>query len=152
LKKWGQDGDCKARGYLKERQVSMARKWNKTKYPGVRCREHETRKHGIKKDQYFAIRYQRDGRRKEEGLGWATEGWTVEKAAVELAELKKNYLLGTGKPSSLKEKRIFGKERKRQEDEGKACLERESLTFGAYFEKTYYPLSQTSRKTQSYKK
>lgn len=37
-----------------------------TKFPGVRYREHETRKHGIRRDQYFAVRYQKDGERREE--------------------------------------------------------------------------------------
>jgi len=129
----------------------MAR-WKKTKHPGVRYREHTTRKHGIGKDRYFTIRYQRDGVRKEEGLGWTSEGWTVQKAVVELAELKKNYLLGTGGPSSLKEKRTLKKERQDREREEKALLEKESLTFGEYFEKIYYPIAQTSKKPETYKK
>jgi hypothetical protein len=41
----------------------------------------------VKRDQYFSIRHQRDGKRVEEGLGWANEGMTVEKAAKELGDL-----------------------------------------------------------------
>ena len=37
--------------------------WSNTKFPGVRFREHPTRKHGIVRDRYFAIRYQKDGKR-----------------------------------------------------------------------------------------
>ena len=37
--------------------------------------KHPTRKHGVKFDEYYSIHYQRDGKRREEGLGWATEGW-----------------------------------------------------------------------------
>ncbi len=59
----------------------MGAKWRTTKYPGVRFREHATRRHGVVKDRYFSIRYQRDGRRQEKALGWASEGWTAEKAA-----------------------------------------------------------------------
>lgn len=51
--------------------------------------EHPTRKHGIQKDKYFVIRYQHQGKRKEKGFGWASDNWTVEKAAFELALLKK---------------------------------------------------------------
>ena len=69
----------------------MAAKWKKTKYPGVRYYEHATRKHGIRKDRYYAIRYQKEGKRKEEGLGWASKGWTAEEANVELSELKKAF-------------------------------------------------------------
>jgi hypothetical protein len=39
---------------------------------GVRCKEHPTRKNGIKPDLYFSIRYQVDGKSVESGLGWAT--------------------------------------------------------------------------------
>lgn len=129
----------------------MAR-WKKTKHPGVRYREHETRKHGIGKDRYFAIRYQRDGRRREEGLGWSSEGWTAEKAAVELSELKKNYLLATGKPTTLQEKRRLERERQENERSEKARVKKESMTFGEYFEKIYYPIAQTSKKPESHKK
>ncbi len=31
------------------------------------------------KDKYFAIRYQANGKRQEEGVGWATEGWSAKK-------------------------------------------------------------------------
>ena len=129
----------------------MAR-WKKTKHPGVRYREHKTRRHGIGKDRYFAIRYQRDGSRREEGLGWTSEGWTAEKAAVELSELKKNYLLATGKPTTLQEKRRLERERQERERSEKARLKKESVTFGEYFEKIYYPIAQTSKKPESYNK
>ncbi len=63
-------------------------KWTSTKHKGLRYYEHETRRHGVKKDRYFAIRFQHDGKRIEEGLGWASEGWTEQKAVLLLAELK----------------------------------------------------------------
>ncbi len=47
----------------------MAVKWEKTRSTGVRCYKHDTRKHGVKFDVYYAIRYQVDGKTKEEGLG-----------------------------------------------------------------------------------
>ena len=59
----------------------------KTKVQGVRYREHETRKHGLQPDKYFTIRYRVDGKEKEEGLGWASEGWTVARAADTIADL-----------------------------------------------------------------
>ena len=127
-------------------------KWKKTNHPGVRFREHPNRKHGVKLDRYFCIRYQRDGKRHEEGLGWSSEGWTAEKAAVELSELKKNYLLATGKPTTLSEKRRLERERQERERLEKARLKKESLAFGEYFEKNYYPIAQTNKKRQSYEK
>ena len=68
----------------------------KTKVQGVRYREHETRKHGLQPDKYFTIRYRVDGKEKEEGLGWASEGWTVARAADTIAELKRNARTGEG--------------------------------------------------------
>ena len=78
--------------------------WQKTKYPGVRFREHSTRKNGVGRDRYFAIRYQRDGDRIEEGLGWASEGWSSELAAEKLGELKKAARTGEGL-KSLRDRR-----------------------------------------------
>jgi hypothetical protein len=51
------------------RRFSMPVTWISTKFKGVRYYEHPERKHGVKKDRYLAIRYQKDGQRKEEGLG-----------------------------------------------------------------------------------
>ena len=71
-------------------------KWEKSKYPGVRYRKHQIRKIGVKFDQYFVIRYQMNGVRIEEALGWASEGWSVEKANTELGKLKEAARLGDG--------------------------------------------------------
>lgn len=125
--------------------------WKNTKYPGVRYYEHESRKHGIQKDRYFAIRYQRDGKRREEGLGWSSEGWTAEKAVIELSRLKRASILGEG-PTTLKEKRGLEKERRLKEQEEKARRKKESLTFGEYFLNTYYPIAQISKKRETYVK
>lgn len=98
-------------------------KWIQTKYPGIRYRNHPTRKHGINPDRYFSIRYYVDGVRKEEGLGWSSEGMTQKKADDELAELKLNARRGEG-PRTYSEKRELENERKRLEAELKAEAER----------------------------
>jgi hypothetical protein len=79
-----------------------------TKIPGLRYREHSIRKHGMQKDRYFFIRYTVDGKRKEEGLGWLSEGWTEKKAAARLFELKENNRTGIGH-KTLAEKREAAK-------------------------------------------
>jgi hypothetical protein len=117
-------------------------KWRSTKYPGIRFYYHKTRKHGIKFDQYFSIRYQRDGKRVEEGLGWASEGMTLEKAVQELGGLKEAARLGKADATRLKEKREVEKQRR----ETKA---KEVLTFGEFFEKTYYPIAKRSNTPSS---
>ena len=83
-------------------------KWFKTKFPGIRYRFHETRKHGLQKDKYFVIRYNLDKNLKSEALGWASEGWTEQKANETLAKIKKNIRTGKGA-------RTLGEQRKKAE-------------------------------------
>lgn len=129
--------------------------WKRTPFKGVRYREHPTRKHGIMPDRYFVIRYQRDGNREEERLGWASdkEGkWTAEKAAKVLAKLKDAYDQGKNEPTRLSEARQAEKERKEGEALEKARQENENLTFGQFFLDTYFPIAKTSKKKVSWEK
>lgn len=129
----------------------MAVKWKATRFPGVRFYEHSNRKHGVQRDRYFSIRYQRDKRRREEGLGWSSEGWTAEKASNELAALKKAHTLGEG-PVRLLEKRELSEKNKAAQKAHRQQEERENITFADFFKNTYYPISQTNKKTESYRK
>lgn len=61
---------------------------------GIRYREHPTRRHGIMPDRYYVARFQLDGKRYEEPIGWASEGWTVEGTKDKLAELRKSAKAG----------------------------------------------------------
>jgi integrase len=128
----------------------MGTGWNGTKWPGVRFREHPSRKYGIKKDQYFAIRYQKDGTRKEEGLGWASEGWTAQKAYVELAKLKEAHTKGEGE-FSLAEKRQKERGRKEAEAEEARIRELDAVTFGEFFKDTYTKQAQANKKAKTCK-
>jgi len=76
--------------------------WRATEHPGVRYREHPTRRVNGRPDRYYSIRYGRNYIDHEEGLGWASEGWTPKKAAAVLAELRKAHTTGTG-PQTLGE-------------------------------------------------
>jgi integrase len=127
----------------------MAVSWTKTKYPGVRFYEHSTRKNGVQKDRYYAIRYQRDGKRKEEGLGWASEGWSTEKAAGQLGKLKEAHRTGEGM-TSLEEKRAAEKIRKIQEAIESEQKEKENTTFDDYFRDTYLPAAKTHKKKDTW--
>ncbi len=95
-------------------------KWIKTNTPGVRYREHETRKNGVQRDRYFSIRYKVDGKDKEEALGWASQGWTVQKAVERLSEIKQNLRTGQG-PQSLSEKRGLASAERRAKAEQEAA-------------------------------
>jgi len=126
----------------------MPVKWKGTNFKGVRFYEHVTRKYGIKRDRYFAIRYQADGKRIEEGLGWASEGWTEQKAALKLAELKEASKIGQG-PSRLSEKRAIEKQRKEEEQAEKERQEKEAVTFKDFFNDTYLPQAEADKKEKS---
>ncbi|HLA27806.1 MAG TPA: tyrosine-type recombinase/integrase [Syntrophales bacterium] len=126
----------------------MAAKWIKTNFPGVRYREHPIRKNGVKRDQYFTIRYKLAGKDKEEGLGWASENWTAAKAYDRLKELKENRKAGQG-PQTLAEKRVNLDVRKAALKAEKARQEKEAVTFGAFFKDTYLPLAKADKKERS---
>ncbi|MGA2466432.1 MAG: site-specific integrase [Thermodesulfobacteriota bacterium] len=120
-------------------------RWHSTEFEGVRYRKHPTRKHGIVNDRYFAIRYRVDGRRIEEALGWASKGWTAQKAALQLAELQEAYRKGTGEPVTLRGKREVARtERERQEKEG--------IIFEAYFLNTFVPQAEIERPRETKEK
>ena len=123
-------------------------KWKATRFPGVRFREHQTRKHGIQKDRYFAIRYQREGKRKEEGLGWSLEGWTAEKAANELHALKKAHTIGEG-PDRLSEKRRIAGEKKVVVAKRAVKDERDAVTFQQFFLDNYWPIASANKTLES---
>lgn len=126
-------------------------KWIKTNFPGVRYREHSTRKNGVRRDQYFTIRYKLAGKDREEGLGWASESWTAAKAYERLKELKQNAKAGEG-PQTLAEKRELENKRKEVERAAQEKAERESITFGQYFKEVYFPTSKVGKKDETTRK
>lgn len=134
----------------------MPVEWFPTKFKGVRYYKHPTRKHGLAKDRYLAIRYQKDGVRHEEGIGWTSEKdpsdgqyWTEAKAALVLEQLKKAAHMGEG-VTSLAEKRRLERKRKEAERAEDERLIKESITFGKFFKETYFPIAKTSKKESSY--
>jgi len=131
------------------------RTWTKCKTPGVRYREHPTRRHGVRADRYFSIRYKLDGKDKEEGLGWSSEGMTEAKAAEYLAELRKAARTGEGE-RTLAEKRQKAEAQREAEQaaarEQQERQQRENLTFRQYFEEEYLPAMRGVRKPESIRK
>jgi hypothetical protein len=79
----------------------MASKWI-TAAPGIRYRQHKTRKRGARLDRYYTLRLSIDGRQIEEALGWASQGWTVALAQEELTRLRKAKRTGEG-PATLRD-------------------------------------------------
>lgn len=112
--------------------------WVATKFPGIRARLHPTRKHNRKPDEYYVLRFTRDGKQVTEPVGWASEGWTPQSAADVLAEIKRNIVLGEG-ARSLAEKRQLAEEKSREEARQKAQERAANLTFAEFFETAYMP-------------
>lgn len=113
------------------------------RYPGVRWREHPTRKHGVAFDRYFVIRYKLDGKDRQESLGWSTQGWTEQKANARLAELKEAQRTGQG-ATTLAEKRQQAADARQAEAEARAVEERENITLAQVWEK-YLPVAQANK-------
>ena len=125
--------------------------WHKTKYPGVRYREHLSRKYLGKPDRYYAIRYKIKGKLKEEALGWASEGWNPEKALLERSSLRKSQTLGEG-PQTLAEKRALEAEKRERAEAEERRLKKENMTFKEYFEQTYFPIAKANKGWRSYER
>ncbi|MBW2370763.1 MAG: tyrosine-type recombinase/integrase [Deltaproteobacteria bacterium] len=123
----------------------MGFKWHSTGFTGVRYKRHSTRKNGVKFDQYYAIYYQLNGKRKEEGIGWASKGWSAKKAFNLLGELQGNQKTGNG-PQTLAEKKELEAEKRQEKAAENVRIEKESVTFGQYFNNTYFPITKTNKK------
>lgn len=127
----------------------MAVKWHKANYAGVRYREHATRKHGIRYDRCYSIRYTVDGKEKEEVVGWSSEGITAEIASQKRAELRGNSRLGAG-AKTLKEKREQNEKEAIKQKQVEAQEALENTTLSVYWENTYKQHAQSTKKRSSY--
>ena len=106
--------------------------------PGIRCRLHDTRKHGVNFDRYWFIYHRHGGRTIEEGLGWSSQGWTEKKAAGVLAELQENQRRGE-RPFTLREKREIQKAERAAQEAQDAEQEKAALTVNQFWNDTYLP-------------
>lgn len=137
------------------------RKWKKTNHVGLRYFEHETRKHGKKKDRYYAIRFRLDGQLYEYGIGWLSDGIpeAIRKAEPGIGfedyclklmrEYKNNVKIGDG-PKSPKQRRAIEEAREAAEREAQAQAEKENVTFGQFMKETYLPKAKLDKKAKSY--
>ena len=116
--------------------------------PGVRYREHPTRKHGIKPDRYYFIRYKVNGVLKEEGIGWSSEKVTAESAYAVRTEIRENIKSGKGPTSYAAKKQEVENSRIAVEQE-KLAEEQRNITFGEIFTDSYLPAARTYKKTGS---
>jgi integrase len=98
-----------------------------TAAPGIRYRQHPTRKHGVRFDRYFTLRRSVGGRQVEEKLGWASEGWNLERAQEELIRLRQADRTGKG-PATLREEREANRRAEQQRAEQEAAEARRQKT------------------------
>lgn len=136
----------------------------KTIFPGVRVKEHPTKKRGFKPLRYFSIYYRvrdENGKSKvvEEGLGWENEkplkdesgneiGWTPEKALKALLDLKEKHRLAEStKTLKAMRKDIQAKEKANQLEAKKA-----TMTFDEMFQMYYLPVAKNDKSWRSWQR
>lgn len=128
----------------------MGAKRISTSYPGVRYREHSSRKHGVKFDRYFFIRYKLEGKDKEEGVGWASAGMTAEKANMLLGQIRENLRSGKG-PVTLAEMREQAENEKLEQQKKAEAEKRDNITYVEFFESEYMPSTSLHKSPKSIK-
>jgi len=139
----------------------MARVFKKTNHAGLRYFEHETRKHGKKKDRYYSIRFRLDGKLHHFGVGWLSDGIpeAIRKEEPNLGfedyclkllrEYKGNIKTGTG-PKSPKEKRDIEQAKRDVAEQERKQAEKENVTFGQFMTETYLPQSKLDKKAKTH--
>ena len=128
----------------------MPVKWMATKNPGVRFYEHASRKtRNGQADKYFSIYYRIEGKRKEEGLGWASEGWSSDKAYEVRGNIKKGARTGSG-PRSVADMRREGEERRKAEVVRRTLEEAAQMTLGSFIEAIYLPKVKKEKRSWSH--
>ncbi len=113
--------------------------------PGIRYRESDERRlKSGRPDRYYAIRYSVNGKQREEGLGWASEGWNTDKAQGVLAKLKEGSRTGDG-ARTLAELREENLKRRQAEQ-----LTAQEMTVAQFFDQHYLPAAQKRKRTWSH--
>ena len=113
-------------------------KTQSTSYKGIRYREHISRKNGIKPDKYFFIRYRHNGKLREEGWGWESEGFSAKDAFIVREEIMR--AIKTGEEIATLAERRSDAERKRNERTKAEELDKlTNISFGQFFNETYAP-------------
>lgn len=139
----------------------MEVKWIKTAHKGLRYYEHPTRRHGKKRDRYYAIRFKVANKDYSYGVGWWSEGIPDETKKEDpelgfeeyalklLRQYQGNIKAGSG-PRSPKEKRSIDSVRRDQEQDEKERLEKYNIPFGRFMSETYLPQCKHDKNDKTY--
>jgi integrase len=106
--------------------------------PGIRCRQHPTRKNGLKPDVYYVLRFTVDGKSQQEALGWASEGITLTKARIELSKLKEAKRTGEG-ARSLRERRQQTAQQQKEQKLAEQAASAAKITVAEFWQTIYWP-------------
>jgi integrase len=99
---------------------------------GIRYWEHQSRKHGLRADRYWCIRYKLNGKDISEAVGWWSQGASQAKCETILGELRRNHRSGLG-PQTLRE--MTAAEIKGKEAAAETVALKNAGTFAAHWEK-----------------
>jgi integrase len=88
----------------------------------------------VRPDRYFTLRFSFDGRQIEESLGWASDGWNLQRAQEELGKLRAAKRTGEG-PATLRESAKAARRAEQQRAATEAALERQQLTVADLWER-----------------
>ena len=127
----------------------MAVIWHKTNFLGVRYREHAERKHTLKPDRCFSIRYKVDGKDKEEVAGWWSAGMTAEKAYKLLSDIRDNIRLGM-EPRSIAAMRLENEQRTEEKRRAQRRAEQDAITFADFWNTEYLPAAEATKTPRSF--
>ena len=125
--------------------------WHKTKFPGVRYREHQTRKHGIQPDRYYTITYKYEGKTRSEAIGWASNGIKAKDAANVLGELKTNQAQGKF-PQTLAQKKEIASAQINAKEARKRAEKDKTTTFNEIWTEFYQPQAKPNKAATSWKR
>lgn len=121
-----------------------------TERKGVFYREHETRRHGVRKDRLFVLRYTLDGKTRTEAFGWLSEGFTEIDAEQKIAELRASAKSGTG-PTSLTEERAHAERERKAEEEAAVLVAERNRRFDDLAKEFLAGLKLRPRTVQGYR-
>jgi integrase len=100
---------------------------------GIRYWEHESRKHGLRPDRYWCIRYKLNGKDISEAVGWWSRGASQAKCEAILGELRRNHRSGLG-PQTLREMAAAERHGEHEDAAGEATVGK-GVTLAGYWEK-----------------
>jgi len=115
---------------------------------GIRYREHDTRKHGVRPDRYWCIQYRRNNKTYNEAIGWWSEGANQAECERALAKLRENWRIGQG-PQSLKEMRQANQADREKERQALEKAELAGTTLEDFWATKYFPRASLSKAKHS---